>query len=758
MGQYKKHSLYSGLVLTVAALATGMALSGHAARADANGTAASTQPVQATQTTKAGGQTQSIGLPTTPVAKTDLTPEKTDQSQITTLLTTPTAPKANSNPAVTAPQQGNTTTPSGTVTNNGYSWKQQNGNYYWQNAAGQKLTGWQQINGSWYYLGTDGAAEVNTWFQSQAQNWFYFGQDGAAQTGWQTINGNKYYFDPTNAWAAKGWQRLSDRSAQTSWYYFDPTNAWAAKSQWFKSNAGFWYYFNGAAQAETGFQTINNRNYHFDEVNASADTSWKFLNGKWYYYDPTNAWTDAGWQYLNGHWYFLNNYGQAMVGRHQLSYNGQTNWYWFDINNAWLYSSPQFIDGGYYVFNPDGSQVIGWQNNNTIYYDPAKAGQRASGQVSINGSNYYFDPATGEKATGLVLVKFENKLYLYDQNGRQETFSPYYRFNADGSVIFNDNGSQLVKVGDRYFNYQQGRFQTGWDQINGKWYDFTKFGYATTGWASINNKWYYFDPASAKAMTGWYQSATGFWYYFDPTNAWAWTGWQKLNGSWYYFDPTNASGARGWKMINNSWYYFDPANAAAKTGWQQISGKWYYFNLTSTAMVTGAQWINGKEYIFDAGDGHWISDSYTANVLAWFYNRQGKLTYSMYGSRNGADGTADCSGSVTQALYSAGASAYSQLYNTENLHGYLLANGYRLVYENSGYTNPQAGDVVIWGRRGYSSGAGGHTGVVSGSGSNAYFISTSYYTSGATGTAVQNLPYFSYWASDGYPYYYVYRR
>ena len=34
-------------------------------------------------------------------------------------------------------------------------------------------------------------------------------------------------------------------------------------------------------------------------------------------------------------------------------------------------------------------------------------------------------------------------------------------------------------------------------------------------------------------------------------------------------------------------------------------------------------------------------------LINWFESRRGKLTYSMYGSRNGSDGTADCSGSVS---------------------------------------------------------------------------------------------------------------
>ena len=131
----------------------------------------------------------------------------------------------------------------------------------------------------------------------------------------------------------------------------------------------------------------------------------------------------------------------------------------------------------------------------------------------------------------------------------------------------------------------------------------------------------------------------------------------------------------------------------------------------------------------------------------------------MDGSRNDSDGTADCSGSMTQALRDAGASPYAYLYNTETLHGYLLNNGYHLVTENGSFT-PQWGDVIIWGRRGDSSGAGGHTLIISQSAQGstpAESISTSYWTEGQAGTAIQVIPYWYYWNADDNPYYYVYR-
>ncbi|RGW52396.1 hypothetical protein DWV65_09955 [Limosilactobacillus fermentum] len=64
--------------------------------------------------------------------------------------------------------------------------------------------------------------------------------------------------------------------------------------------------------------------------------------------------------------------------------------------------------------------------------------------------------------------------------------------------------------------------------------------------------------------------------------------------------------------------------------------------------------MGGVRYTFDSNRALY---SFTRRTIEWFLNREGKLTYSMLGSRNGTDGTADFSGAMTQALWSAGASA-----------------------------------------------------------------------------------------------------
>lgn len=143
-------------------------------------------------------------------------------------------------------------------------------------------------------------------------------------------------------------------------------------------------------------------------------------------------------------------------------------------------------------------------------------------------------------------------------------------------------------------------------------------------------------------------------------------------------------------------------------------------------------------------------------VVSWFDNRKGKLTYSMYGSRNGADGTADCSGSITQSIFEAGAAKYAYLYSTVTLASYLQANGYTCISRNQDW-DAQGGEIVLmsWGAdMSTSGGAGGHVGVMKDANT---FISVDYWTGGQAGTAVSEHNWNQYYAANKPSYVEVWR-
>ncbi len=96
---------------------------------------------------------------------------------------------------------------------------------------------------------------------------------------------------------------------------------------------------------------------------------------------------------------------------------------------------------------------------------------------------------------------------------------------------------------------------------------------------------------------------------------------------------------------------------------------------------------------------------HTETAICWMTDRKGRVTYSML-QRTGPT-SYDCSSAICYALMSAGASHVAWPVTTESAHAWLLANGYRLISENQDW-NMERGDIIIWGPKGQSIGAGGH--------------------------------------------------
>ena len=98
-------------------------------------------------------------------------------------------------------------------------WVKNGGSYSYKDEAGNKLTGWQEIDGGRYCFDKDGKAftgrkKINgdTYYfiaskkGKMATSWltvngrrYYFGNDGIMRTGWTKIDGKKYYFGADGA-------------------------------------------------------------------------------------------------------------------------------------------------------------------------------------------------------------------------------------------------------------------------------------------------------------------------------------------------------------------------------------------------------------------------------------------------------------------------------------------------------------------------------------------------------------------------------
>ena len=99
------------------------------------------------------------------------------------------------------------------------SWANNSGWHYYD-ADGVALTGWQYIDGKWYYLdptSTPAGTMKTGFFQDNTGTWFYADGNGVMQKGWQQIDGTWYFFDGNGA-RVTGWYQAGNGK----WYYLNP--------------------------------------------------------------------------------------------------------------------------------------------------------------------------------------------------------------------------------------------------------------------------------------------------------------------------------------------------------------------------------------------------------------------------------------------------------------------------------------------------------------------------------------------------------
>ena len=188
------------------------------------------------------------------------------------------------------------------------SFEEINGNKYYFDEAGYKVTGFKTIGDNAYYFSQTG--EMLKGLQTIDNLTYYFSDEGIVLHGLQTINGKLYYFDNDTGIGFTGRLSLDNKI-----YYFDNGAQFIGE----KYCDGYWYNFKVDGTLSAGFEiTGNNVKYYdhlgrelrgtfnIDKVTYKTDsngfiveTSW---NGVSYYCqrDPQWAYNVVGGYYFNG--------------------------------------------------------------------------------------------------------------------------------------------------------------------------------------------------------------------------------------------------------------------------------------------------------------------------------------------------------------------------------------------------------------------------------------------------------------------------
>ena len=274
------------------------------------------------------------------------------------------------------------------------------------------LTGWQLIDGLWYYYLEDGARY--TGWMEHTDGLHYWDENGTAASG-------VYYTMPGRDWAdwtsdVSNWYLFDAGGTvhenKTGWYYSEPDQAWCFLTDsvghvkvngWLKRGTT-WYWFDQGRMAQNSWRSVRGSTYYLGDSGALATGWFKTSDGVWHWADSSGAAFSQGWKQVSGTWYWFDQYNMA--------------------SSSWVKSG-----GRWYFMSSSGAMATGWLKRGSTWYYLNSSGAMATGWVK-SGGDWYYMKGSGAMVTG------------------------WYQW-SDGSWS--------------YFG-SSGAAQTGWVKSSGRWY------------------------------------------------------------------------------------------------------------------------------------------------------------------------------------------------------------------------------------------------------------------------------------------------
>lgn len=293
----------------------------------------------------------------------------------------------------------------------GSQWIVKGGNWY-LTKDGKIATGWQEWQGSKYYLNSDGTMRSNEWRLDDSGKIRYLcSWGGAYKNRSAKINGRSYTFnsnaDVTNTqWISLDgtWKLAKDGRIATGWQTWDKNLYYLNSDGSMKANEAFTdggklYFFRSWGGAyKNCWYTSGGKKYYLHDNSAAYQNEWLKADGKWYYFqsDSTMAadtWIDNYYVDASGVWI-----PSKEKPTDKWITSGNRKWY-RHADGSYTKNDWELINGKYYRFDNEGWMVTGWKKINDIwYYMDKTTGERyGEGWHWIDGNCYYMN-ANGEMA------------------------------------------------------------------------------------------------------------------------------------------------------------------------------------------------------------------------------------------------------------------------------------------------------------------------------------------------------------------------
>jgi len=271
----------------------------------------------------------------------------------------------------------------------------------------EKLTGIHEVEGYYYDFGENGInigqTKLTALFYDETVGVYRYAKEGLLQTGWQSIEGEWYYFE--NYKAVSGEKKVG---APT--YTFEE-NGRMAHGVWLETSGG-WRYYNGPSYYEKKWQEIDGEWYYF--LKGYRVTGYKKVgavdnaaNKLWFDFGEdgiSKGVLPKDLYEIEGKLYYIID-GEQQVGLHKV--NGD---YYFFLSNGDVARSMKYyawethcdLPCANYYFDADGKVVdtgLVWLSDGLYYVENRKLVTNDAGLRKI-GDDYYFVASNGRCATG----------------------------------------------------------------------------------------------------------------------------------------------------------------------------------------------------------------------------------------------------------------------------------------------------------------------------------------------------------------------
>ena len=260
--------------------------------------------------------------------------------------------------------------------------------------------GWLLEDDAWYYIGTDG--QHCTGWQLLQGNWYWLdpARQGRMSTGLFTdSNGGTYYANDKGVMQRNGWVQ-----ARGGWYWLSASGA--TKTGWLSSK-GSWYWLDPTEEGRmaTGWQPIHGEWYYLTGTGAMA-TGWRKVNGSWYWLKDSGAMA-TGWLQQGRTWYYLTGSGAMATGSHLI--DGKINY--FNTNGVWQgvdhtaelftkWAQPESSATNWLILVDTARCKVGifwgskgnWKLQRMMDCAPGKSSTpTVKGRFTVKSKGYYFD-------------------------------------------------------------------------------------------------------------------------------------------------------------------------------------------------------------------------------------------------------------------------------------------------------------------------------------------------------------------------------